>query len=339
MIGLDIITPVYNGGTYIAETACSIAAQLKTEDRYLVVDDGSTDDTISRLAAACPRAFILQQPNGGEVAAVNAGIAHLLAAGPGNRAGRITGIVNADDPILPGLLDATRAAFAADPALDAVYPDWVKIDSAGREIVTVRTREYDYNVMLGQHYCIPGPGAFFRLGPAFNEPVRDAKAALISDYDFWLRFGLNGARIRRLPQVLASWRLHPGGLTRRSQGPTLARQKIETIERLLARPDVPTGVRALSAQARSAAYYHAALVGLRAPDVPAFRYALRSYAIKWRWKGSIDHSQRRALRHLIYAAAQPASGSLHALVSPVLPRAYRWQSVVDQTFGANRPQP
>jgi hypothetical protein len=344
LIPLHIITPVYNGGGYIAETARSVAAQLAACDRYVVVDDGSTDDTLARLAEACPEARVLRQANAGEAAAVNAGVREVTTSGPGDvgsaqaTAGRIIGIVNADDPILPGLLAQVRAAFAAEPALDAVYPDWVKIDAHGRRIATVHTREYDYAVMLGQHFCIPGPGAFFRLRAGFDEPVRDARASLISDYDFWLRFGLHGARVRRLPQVLASWRLHAGGTTRRGQGPALARQKIETIERLLARADLPADVRALSVQARSAAYYHAALVGLRAPDVPALGYALRSFALKRSWGGGIDRSQRRALGHLAYAAAQPVSGLLHAAVSPLLPHAYRRQTVIDQMFGVEPPR-
>lgn len=322
---LAVVTPVFNGADYIVETARSVAEQLRPGDRYVVVDDGSTDDTRARLIAADLPIDLLAQANAGEAQAVNAGIARAACD--------IVGIVNADDPILPGLLDAVRAAFQDDPTLDAVYPDWAQIDAEGRSLATIATRDYDYGVLLGQHFCIPGPGAFFRIRVLAGEPVRDARASMISDYDFWLRFGLHGARVRRLPQVLATWRLHAGGATRRGQGPHLARQKIETIKRLLARPDLPEAVRKLGPQALSAAYYHAALVGLRAADTPALRYAVQSYLEKWRWEEPIEATQRRAKIHLAYAASQPFSGWLHALASPWLPARFGRQAVVDQTFG------
>jgi hypothetical protein len=322
---LAVVTPVFNGADYIVETARSVAEQLRPGDRYVVVDDGSTDDTRARLAAADLPIDLVAQANAGEAQAVNAGIARAACD--------IVGIVNADDPILPGLLDAVRTAFHDDPTLDAVYPDWLKIDAAGRQLARIATRDYDYDVLLGQHFCIPGPGAFFRVSVLAGEPVRDARASLISDYDFWLRFGLRGARVERLPLVLATWRLHPGGATRRGQGPRLARQRIEVVERLLSRPDVPAHVRELGPQALSAAYYHAALVGLRAPDTPALHYALKSYVLKRRWAEPVVATQRRAVGHLIYAATQPLSGWLHALASLLLPARFSRQAVLDQTFG------
>lgn len=326
---LAVVTPVFNGADYIVETARSVAKQLRPCDRYVVVDDGSTDDTRARLLGTDLSIDLVTQANAGEAQAVNTGVA---------RAGcEIVGIVNADDPILPGLLDTVRAAFHDDPMLDAVYPDWVKIDAEGQPLAHIATREYDYGVLLAQHFCIPGPGAFFRVGVLAGEPVRDARASLISDYDFWLRFGLRGAKVRRLPQVLATWRLHAGGATRRGQGPRLALQKIETIKRLLARPDLPETVRTLAPQALSAAYYHAALVGLRAADTPALRYAVQSYLQKWHWTEPVEATQRRARVHLAYAAMQPFSGWLHALASPCLPARFSRQAIVDQTFGLVHP--
>lgn len=322
---LAIVTPVFNGDEYIVETVRSVAEQLRPGDRYVVVDDGSTDNTRVHLLAAHLPIDLVTQANAGEAEAVNTGVSRADCD--------IVGIVNADDPILPGLLDAVRAAFRDDPSLDAVYPDWLKIDAQGRQIARVATREYDYAVLLGQHFCIPGPGAFFRVAVLGGEPVRDARASLISDYDFWLRFGARGAKARRLPCVLATWRLHREGTTRRGQGPKLALQKIETIKRLLARPDLPNSVRMLGPQALSAAYYHAALVGLRAPDTPSLRYALQSYLVKPRWSGPIEPTQRRATGHLVYAAAQPLSGWLHSLASPWLPTRFRRQAVIDQVFG------
>lgn len=322
---LSIVTPVHNMQRYIGETVRSVLSDMGPNDRYVVVDDGSCDrsaDVLDKFGSAIK---LLRQPNGGEIAAVNAGVA-LTGTD-------IVGVVNADDPILPGLLDAVREAFRDDPGLDAVYPDWIKIDGEGRRIADIRTVEYDYSVLLAQHMCIPGPGAFFRKSVLQGEPVRDAFARGISDYDFWLRYGRRGARIRRIPRMLATWRLHAGGATANLSGAHLALTKIRVIERLLAMPDLDEEFRCLGPQARSAAYYHAALVGLRGRDVPALRYAVTSYALAMRWPGTVLAHQKRSLPHIIYAAAQPLSGLMHRAVDPLLPRPFRREAVLNLSFG------
>ncbi len=324
---VTIVTPVWNARDYVAETIVSVVAQLCEGDEYLVVDDGSTDGSapiLDRLAQVHGFALIRQE-NAGEIGAINSAMArarHDLVC-----------IVNADDPILPGLVATMRDLFAEDPELAAAYPDWRKIDAGGREISTVRTAEYDYEVMLAQHFCLPGPGAFFRRRAMRGEPVRDPAAHGVSDYDFWLRLGRTGAHIRRVPQVLATWRSHADGTTFSASGANLATAKVAVIERFFARSDLGPNLRALERQARSAAYYHAALLGLRMKGVPAWRYAMRSFAILPIWPKTVLETQRLSWPHLLYAAAQPLSGRVHRLVDPLLPARYRHARVISQTFG------
>jgi Glycosyl transferase family 2 len=322
---LTVITPVWNAREFIAETIASIASQLQPGDEHIVIDDGSTDGTGTMLTALAPSFRLVTQVNVGEIATVNTGAA--LAQND------IIGIINADDPILPGLMDAVRRAFAADSELAGVYPDWVKIDENGRSLATIKTAEYDYAVLLGMHWCIPGPGAFFRRSALKDGLVRDPRSTGLSDYDFWLRFGRNGAQIRRMPQVLASWRTHVGGTTFQLDGAQLARAKIAVIERLFALPDLPPHVLALKSQALSAAHYHAALLGLRAGNVPTLRHTLRSLALMPYWPSTVTPSQRRSLLHLAYATCQPLSGWLHQRLDPLLPARFRHARVLLQTFG------
>jgi hypothetical protein len=322
---LTVITPVWNARGFIAETIASISPQLQPGDEHIVIDDGSTDGTDAVLAALSADFRLMTQVNAGEIAAVNAGVA--LAQND------VIGIINADDPILPGLLDAVRQAFSADAELAGVYPDWVKIDENGRTLATIKTAEYDYAVLLAEHFCIPGPGAFFRRSALNDGPVRDPRSTGLSDYDFWLRLGRNGAKVCRLPQVLASWRTHVGGTSFQLDGSRMARAKVAVMERLFALPDLPPHVLVLKAQSLSAAHYHAALLGLRAGNVPALRHALRSLMLMPRWPSTVTPSQRRSLPHLAYAACQPLSGWLHRRLDPLLPARFRHARVLLQTFG------
>lgn len=71
-----MILPVRNGGLFIGEAVRSALAQLDPVDELLVIDDGSTDDTVSVVAAiADPRVHILAAARRGVSAARNCGLA------------------------------------------------------------------------------------------------------------------------------------------------------------------------------------------------------------------------------------------------------------------------
>lgn len=322
---LGVVTPLYNAAPFIVETAHSVLAQLRPDEPYIVVDDGSTDGSADLLAQFAPRITLLRQTNQGEATAVNRGVAACDSP--------IVGVVNADDPILPDLLDAVRAAFAADAALAGAYPDWRRIDSHGRALSERKTRAFDHVALLAEHDCIPGPGAFFRPALMGAEPIRDARAFGVTDFDFWLRYTRANRKVARLPAVMATWRSHPAGATVTHADRRQAEARIAMIERYLARSDLPADARAVAAQARSAAYYNAALVGLRGAGVPAWRYALASYAARLVWPADVAPMQRRSPARLAYAAAQPLSGALHGLCDPLLAPRWRRRAVIEQTFG------
>lgn len=97
MAKFTIITPVFNGADYIEETVISVFEATKDIDiEYLIVDDGSTDETRELLAKYFTRLKYIRQENSGQAAAINKAIQ--LASG------LYTTIVNADDPLLTNKL-------------------------------------------------------------------------------------------------------------------------------------------------------------------------------------------------------------------------------------------
>ena len=74
---LTCITTTYNDGATLLTAIQSVLAQSFDDFQYIVVDDGSTDDTLSVLTAiADPRLQIIRQANDGLSSARNRGLHH-----------------------------------------------------------------------------------------------------------------------------------------------------------------------------------------------------------------------------------------------------------------------
>lgn len=77
---LSVVMPVWNGANYIKEAIDSILAQTFQNFEFLIVDDGSTDETIAIIQSyQDPRIRLIQQEHEGIVVALNRGIAESRA--------------------------------------------------------------------------------------------------------------------------------------------------------------------------------------------------------------------------------------------------------------------
>jgi glycosyltransferase involved in cell wall biosynthesis len=119
---VSIVTPSYNQAPFLAETIESVLDQDYPDLEYVVVDDGSTDESlaIARRYESRLHALVVQQ-NSGQVAAINRGFEHTT--------GELMAYVNSDDTLLPGAVSEMVAEFAADSELVLVYGDALYTDA------------------------------------------------------------------------------------------------------------------------------------------------------------------------------------------------------------------
>jgi glycosyltransferase involved in cell wall biosynthesis len=242
---VSIITPAYNRASYLDETIQSILNQDYPHIEYIVLNDGSTDNTEEILTRYTGRLTWETQPNMGETRTVNKGLsmAH----------GEIIAIVNSDDPLLPGAVNTAVDFMQLHPDILVAYPDWDFIDKDSKVTGHVQVLKYDYLYMLRKHFCTPSAGAFIRRKALELTGGRDPEFKYVADYEYWLRLGLYGP-FARIPRTLATFRVHPDSATVSQKGHVMADEHIRLINKFYSNPNLPPEVRKIRSEAFGRAY-------------------------------------------------------------------------------------
>ena len=247
---VSIITPAYNRARYLAETIDSVLNQHYPRIEYIVLDDGSTDDTQSVLSRYAGRIVIASHANMGETRTVNRGfeMAH----------GDVVAVVNSDDPLLPGAVRAAVDVFFERPDVLVAYPDWLTIDAESRPVREIRVPDFNFPFMVRRFRCFVGPGAFMRRAAVSEVGGRSTAYRFVADFDFWLRLGLLGP-FARIPRVVATFRVHPDSTSVAQQGRAMAEEHVRLAHGFFGRTDLPPPIRRLGRESHSWAYYYAGL--------------------------------------------------------------------------------
>jgi glycosyltransferase involved in cell wall biosynthesis len=210
---VTVITPAYNAARYLAETAGSVLGQTFSDFELVIVDDGSTDETLTearRLAATDGRIRVVSTPNGGPASARNVA---LRAA-----RGQFIALLDSDDLWCPHYLATQLGILAANPDASIVTanainlggganfdgkPFWPK--TTGLERLTsldLISREDSVCILSVMRRCVYETIGGFNPEFSGNE-----------DYEFWLRAALGGLVILRNYEPLAVYRRHTGSLS------------------------------------------------------------------------------------------------------------------------------
>lgn len=268
---VTIVTPTLNRARLLEATIASVLSQDYPAVEYIVVDDGSTDDTAAVLARYAGRVTVVRHPdmaNLGEVRSVNRGWEMAR--------GEILAVLNDDDLLLPGAVRESVRALVERPDLLAVYPDYAVIDGAASVFGHVRTQEFDCRRMLRQLRGWPGPGAFFRRDALRLVGLRDPAFPLTADAKFWLMVGVKG-RMARLPMTLAASRAHDGSTSVR-RAEALTHEMIELADHVFEQPWLPACYAPLAREARSHVLAFAGAVAHPRSQRRALAYYTRSLA-------------------------------------------------------------
>lgn len=236
---VSVIVPSFNQGRFLRATLESILGQSYRPLEVLVMDGGSTDESVDVLKSFGdhPELKWVSERDAGVVDAVNKGFAKAT--------GDIVGIQSSDDCYLPGALEQVVAVFQQKPDTALVYGDTVKIDADGNELLRYRIGPWSLENFFLLKTWIPQPSAFFRRECLAALGGWDATIPYAPDTDLWMRIAFRWPVVK-LDEYLSQRRIH--GEQRDTQAAKIARDYARMIAQS---PDLARATPDLQRKARA----------------------------------------------------------------------------------------
>lgn len=290
---ISVVLPVHNGSRYLDQSISSVVGQTCGDWELILVDDASTDDTPSKIAAWTAKDSRIKAIRLDE----NRKLPGALNEGFRRAAGEFFTWTSDDNWFAPDALARMLEFLDSGPDVDVVYAAYTLVDEAGSPIGTEPAQPPEE---LAVYNCV-GPCFLFRRRVLEDLGGYDEQLFLAEDYDFWLRASVR-FQLQPLTELLYFYRRHGHSLTaQRQQAISLATE--EAVERWLSGPAQlnrvmqgrareALGLRALIRGDVKAGRRHLlrAMLMLRRP--PRFRRC-RSYAVDWLFGSAAGRFVRR----------------------------------------------
>ncbi len=197
---VSVITPSLNQGQFIERTILSVENQDYPNIEHIVIDGGSTDNTLSILRKYEDSIIWKSEPDKGQSEAINKGF--LLSTG------EIVAWLNSDDTYQPTAVRRAVDFLSEHPDVRMVYGDCRMIDEKDEVIGRwVDSLDFDLDLLTNKALnFIPQPTVFFKRQVLDTVGLLDVDLQMAMDYDYWIRIGQR-FKVRRIPRVLADFRL------------------------------------------------------------------------------------------------------------------------------------
>jgi hypothetical protein len=219
---ITIVTPSFNQGKYIDRTIQSVLQQNYPKLEYIVIDGGSTDETLSILKRYEGRLRWISEKDSGQSEAINKGFR--IAKG------EVVAWLNSDDMYLPGALRKVGRYFADHPEVAMVYGEGYMIDEkdAIKSRFPFTEPKFDlWKLIYFGDYILQQSTFFWRS--IFDEiELLGESLYYTMDWDLFIRIGKR-FRVEYIPEYLGAIREH--GEAKTSVGGVRRFEEIKSIIR------------------------------------------------------------------------------------------------------------
>jgi len=203
---VSIITPVYNSASFIAETIRSVQAQTFDSLEMIIVDDGSTDESVAIVQSIAEHdsriKLIRLDKNSGAAVARNAAIEAAT--------GTYLAFLDSDDLWFPDKL-IKQIRFMEKNGYDFTCTSYTKIDEKGKPLnrIIKAKNKSDYNEVLKT--CPGNSTVIYNAEKLGKFKVPDIKKR--NDYVLWLQVIKKSKYLFGIEEPLVSHRIRKDGLS------------------------------------------------------------------------------------------------------------------------------
>lgn len=224
---ITVVTPSYNQGQFIEETIRSVLLQGYPNLEYIVMDGGSTDQTVEVIEKYASQIDYWESGQ-------DRGQSHAINKGFQRATGDIVAWLNSDDTYLPNALFTIAKAFLANPDVAFIYGVCQLTDEAG-EWERDKGAAWDFGRLLRRTY-FGQPATFIRRNIVEQIDYVDETLHQVMDWDLWIRMGLVSEGLF-IEEPLATARMWDGIKTVHSSR-LLKDEHIPVLEKLVTREEI-----------------------------------------------------------------------------------------------------
>lgn len=204
---VSVITPSYNQGQFIEQTILSVLNQSYPNIEYILVDGGSTDNTMEIVKKYKERiSIIIHEKDNGQSDAINKGFK--LATG------ELVGWINSDDILYQDCIERIVEMEEKHRDGSIYYASKIDILNVNGNVKEQRViRISNKNDLLNKNYDVIQQGSFYRSELIKEVDFLDQKLYYCMDLDLWLKL-LDRGKIYFFDNYpLAAFRLWEGNKT------------------------------------------------------------------------------------------------------------------------------
>lgn len=210
---IAVVIPSYNQGQFIRQTIDSVLGQTGVKVDVLVMDGGSSDQTVSILKSYRQKITWVSEKDKGQSDAINKGLATFLKKYRG-KGEVLFAYLNSDDYYLPGAFGKVLEAFAGHPEAGWLVGECEIVDEKGMPIQRwIKSYKKGWRSVLSWPVLsvlnpIPQPAVVMRLDTVRKVGLFNQKLKFTMDYEYWLRVWRCVGRPLNLDQPVAAFRIH-----------------------------------------------------------------------------------------------------------------------------------
>jgi glycosyltransferase involved in cell wall biosynthesis len=205
---ISVLMPAYNAGAYISEAIHSVLTQTFADFELLIVDDGSTDDTVEKIKAFDDKRIRL-------IRASHKGVAPALNLGLNECRGNFIARFDADDVCYADRLKTQFDFMNTNPDFVLIGSEAQYVDMHGEYVFTLRYRGYtdteirelDPIVCPFSHVTV-----MYRKDAVLKAGGYDCNAYTFEDHLLWRKM-IGLGKVCNMPQPLVKVRFNPESVT------------------------------------------------------------------------------------------------------------------------------